>query len=131
MAFRVLKTSLANQINLRRTDLIEDTGTSISPEIDVGQVEGGYVMSLGLWTTEEIKYDPDTGRLLTNGTWVSEVSFLHFRPQFCGAKWHFGFRPLRITKFRRATTSRPILGPRFTTVATTLAASSARRCEKI
>ena len=72
MAFRVLKTSLANQINLRRTDLIEDTGTSISPEIDVGQVEGGYVMSLGLWTTEEIKYDPDTGRLLTNGTWVSD-----------------------------------------------------------
>ena len=59
------------QINMRRTDLIEDTGASISPEVDVGQVEGGYVMSLGLWTTEEIKYDPDTGRLLTNGTWVS------------------------------------------------------------
>lgn len=89
MAFRTLKPFLAHQINLRRTDLIEDTGTSISPEIDVGQVEGGYVMSLGLWTTEEIKYDPDTGRLLTNGTWVSKVTIAHSRPQFWGAKWHF------------------------------------------
>ena len=35
----------------------------------IPKVEGGYIMGLGMWTTEEIKYDPDSGRLLTNDTW--------------------------------------------------------------
>ena len=28
-------------------------------------------MGLGLWTSEEIKFDPTTGDLLTKNTWVS------------------------------------------------------------
>lgn len=61
---------LTGEMNIRRADLIEDTGSSISPEVDVGQVEGGYIMGLGMWTTEKIKHDPITGKLLTNDTWV-------------------------------------------------------------
>ena len=29
-------------------------GTSISPDVDVGQVEGGLIMGLGLWTSEQV-----------------------------------------------------------------------------
>lgn len=43
----------------------------MNPELDIGQVEGAFVMGLGLWLTEKIIYDGDTGRNLTNGTWVS------------------------------------------------------------
>lgn len=46
---------------------------SMSPEVDLGQIEGAFVMALGLWTSEQIKFDPETGRLLTRDTWVSQV----------------------------------------------------------
>ena len=39
-------------------------------EIDIGQIEGAYVMGLGLWNSEETKFDPSSGRLLTRDTWV-------------------------------------------------------------
>ena len=32
-------------------------------------MEGGFIFGLGLWTSEEIKYDPDTSELLTSDTW--------------------------------------------------------------
>ena len=32
-------------------------------------MEGGFVFGLGLWTSEETKYDPDTSELLTHDTW--------------------------------------------------------------
>ena len=64
---------LTGELNVRRTDILEDTGTSISPEIDVGQVEGAFVFSLGLWLTEKLRFDPESGQLLTNDTWEYKV----------------------------------------------------------
>ena len=49
-----------------RADILEDAGESISPVIDRGQVEGGFVQGLGWLTLEELVWD-DRGRLATDG----------------------------------------------------------------
>ncbi|GGR92519.1 xanthine dehydrogenase molybdopterin binding subunit [Deinococcus sedimenti] len=52
-----------------RADLLHDVGDSLSPLIDLGQVEGGYLQGLGWLTLEELRWDESTGagrgRLLT------------------------------------------------------------------
>ena len=61
---------LTGERNILRCDLMEDTGATINPEVDIGQIEGAFVFSLGWWLQEQIKFDPITGQLLTNDTWV-------------------------------------------------------------
>ena len=60
---------LSGEMRTVRVDLVEDAGLSTSPLVDIGQVEGAFIMGLGLWTSEEIRHDPHTGELLTMNTW--------------------------------------------------------------
>ncbi len=51
---------------LLRTDILHDVGESLSPNVDRGQVEGGFIQGVGWLTLEELIWDAN-GRLMTNG----------------------------------------------------------------
>ena len=61
---------------LLRTDMLEDAGTSPSPLVDIGQIEGALAMGQGLFTTEEAILDPKTGAKLNFDTWVSHSKII-------------------------------------------------------
>ncbi|XP_068204498.1 xanthine dehydrogenase/oxidase-like isoform X2 [Palaemon carinicauda] len=61
---------LTGQFLVLRTDILEDAGRSLSPLVDIGQVEGGFIMGQGMFTMEEPIYDPVSGQRLTNSTWT-------------------------------------------------------------
>ena len=54
------------QYRLLRSDLLHDVGESLSPLVDRGQVEGGFIQGIGWLTTEELVWN-EQGALLTNG----------------------------------------------------------------
>ncbi|TYL51487.1 xanthine dehydrogenase molybdopterin binding subunit [Nocardioides sp. BGMRC 2183] len=52
-----------------RVDIVHDVGDSLSPLVDLGQIEGGFVQGLGWLTLEDLRWDvsdgPGRGRLTT------------------------------------------------------------------
>uniref|UniRef100_K3WQ62 Aldehyde oxidase/xanthine dehydrogenase second molybdopterin binding domain-containing protein n=1 Tax=Globisporangium ultimum (strain ATCC 200006 / CBS 805.95 / DAOM BR144) TaxID=431595 RepID=K3WQ62_GLOUD len=64
---------LTGEINVLRSELVYDCGISLNPAIDIGQIEGGFIMGIGLYLEEQVEYERDTGVLLTQGTWEYKV----------------------------------------------------------
>jgi xanthine dehydrogenase large subunit len=54
------------QYRLLRTDILHDVGDSLSPLIDRGQVEGGFIQGVGWLTTEELVWN-EKGAFVTAG----------------------------------------------------------------
>ncbi|WP_019203065.1 xanthine dehydrogenase molybdopterin binding subunit [Tsukamurella sp. 1534] len=72
---------------LLRVDIVHDVGDSLSPLIDIGQIEGGFVQGAGWLTLEDLRWDtsdrPGRGRLLTQSASTYKLpSFSEMPPDF-------------------------------------------------
>jgi xanthine dehydrogenase large subunit len=45
----------------RRVDIVHDVGDSLSPLVDLGQIEGGFVQGVGWLTLEDLRWDTTDG----------------------------------------------------------------------
>ncbi|WP_309667706.1 xanthine dehydrogenase molybdopterin binding subunit [Tabrizicola sp.] len=78
---------LTGENRILRADLLHDTGTSLNPALDIGQIEGAYVQGAGWLTTEELVWD-GKGRLSTHAPSTYKIPACSDRPDvFNVALW--------------------------------------------
>jgi len=56
---------LTGNRQVNRVDILYDCGESTNPEVDIGQIEGAFIMGLGYFFSEQLKYDSDSGANLS------------------------------------------------------------------
>ena len=64
---------LTGQYTILAADLVYDAGLSLNPSLDIGQIEGSYVMAAGMMLTEKQTHSPADHRLLSYGTWDLKI----------------------------------------------------------
>ncbi|MDB6454512.1 xanthine dehydrogenase molybdopterin binding subunit [Falsirhodobacter sp. 20TX0035] len=72
--------TLTGENRILRTDILHDTGHSLNPALDIGQIEGGYVQGAGWLTTEELVWD-NKGRLMTHAPSTYKIPACSDRPR--------------------------------------------------
>ncbi len=75
----VIVDTLTGEYRVVRTDILHDVGRSLSPDIDLGQIEGGFIQGMGWLTTEELVYSAE-GRLLTTGPATYKIPAVSDKP---------------------------------------------------
>lgn len=82
--------TLTGEYRVLRTDLLHDTGRSLNPAIDLGQVEGAFVQGMGWLTTEELVFGDD-GSLRTHAPSTYKIPAFSDRPaEFYTRLWARG-----------------------------------------
>ncbi|XP_072048181.1 xanthine dehydrogenase/oxidase-like [Amphiura filiformis] len=63
---------LTGSHELLRFDIVMDVGKSLNPALDIGQIEGAFMMGYGYFMLEELLWDKD-GTLITNGPYNYKI----------------------------------------------------------
>ena len=71
--------TLTGENRILRCDILHDTGTSLNPVLDIGQVEGAYVQGAGWLTTEELVWNAK-GHLTTHAPSTYKIPAVSDRP---------------------------------------------------
>ena len=70
---------LTGENRILRADLLHDTGASLNPALDIGQIEGAYVQGAGWLTMEELVWD-NKGALRTHAPSTYKIPACSDRP---------------------------------------------------
>ncbi len=71
---------LRGTYTIDRVDVVHDCGKSINPLVDKGQIEGGLLQGIGWVTMEELVYNKDTNRLVSDSLATYKIPDIHFAP---------------------------------------------------
>lgn len=71
--------TLTGENRILRADILHDTGNSLNPALDLGQVEGAYVQGAGWLTTEELVWNA-RGALTTHAPSTYKIPAVSDRP---------------------------------------------------
>lgn len=63
---------LTGEVRTERVDILMDLGTQLDAAIDIGQLQGGFVIAIGYLLTEELKVD-STGTQLNLSMWNYKI----------------------------------------------------------
>lgn len=63
---------LTGEVRVEQVDILMDLGTQLDAAIDIGQLQGGFVISLGYLLTEECRVD-GSGTQLNLGSWEYKI----------------------------------------------------------
>ncbi len=64
----------------RRVDIVHDVGDSLSPLVDLGQIEGGFVQGAGWLTLEDLRWDESQGS--SRGRLATQAASTYKLPSF-------------------------------------------------
>jgi xanthine dehydrogenase large subunit len=71
--------TLTGENRILRADVLHDTGASLNPALDIGQIEGAYVQGAGWLTMEELVWD-SSGALRTHAPSTYKIPACSDRP---------------------------------------------------
>ncbi|MEU1599883.1 xanthine dehydrogenase molybdopterin binding subunit [Streptomyces sp. NPDC005708] len=86
-----------------RTDIVHDVGDSLSPMVDLGQIEGGFVQGAGWLTLEELRWDTSDGK--GRGRLATQAASTYKLPSFSEMPEEFN-----VHLYERATESGVVYG---------------------
>lgn len=81
----VIIDTLTGEYKVTAVDILHDTGRSLNPAIDLGQIEGGFIQGMGWLTTEELYFDPQ-GVLKTHAPSTYKIPACSDRPEVFNMK---------------------------------------------